>query len=274
MKPELTRGPAAREDDFSPSKTFIDDYQADAQPASKTFKKTKGPGAGDIPKWLSDSTTMGLDSDLKIDNTEKIDQILVMRQNKAKYNEFVTTQRQNRERIMQKMKATNRPPPQTLEDFKNDIDLGLDGGLIEMDPPHLPIPNQVDSLYVEKPIGDYEPYPNQKARKRFAEAENRIIKKKFKAEPSTQTELRECALDLSGEQLQRINAGPQLIDFKHVFVKSTATKSFVVTNDLRQHIHVRLVITDKELMKTSPVSQVIPPGQEAGFDITFCSDSP
>jgi hypothetical protein len=33
-------------------------------------------------------------------------------------------------------------------------------------------------------------------------------------------------------------------------------------------------MTDKELMKTSPVSQVIPPGQEAGFDITFCSDSP
>jgi hypothetical protein len=57
-------------------------------------------------------------------------------------------------------------------------------------------------------------------------------------------------------------------------VKSTTTKSFVVTNDLRQHIHVRLVITDKELIKTSPISQVIPPGQEAGFDITFCSDSP
>lgn len=37
---------------------------------------------------------------------------------------------------------------------------------------------------------------------------------------------------------------------------------------------MRLVIEDKELMKTNPVSQVIPPGQEAGFDITFCSDSP
>jgi hypothetical protein len=65
-----------------------------------------------------------------------------------------------------------------------------------------------------------------------------------------------------------------VIDFKHVFVKSTTTRSFVVTNDLRQHIHVRLVIEDKELSKTSPVSQVIPPGQEAGFDITFCSESP
>ena len=148
----------------------------------------------------------------------------------------------------------------------------------------MPIPNQVDTLYVEKPIGDYEPYPQFKARKRFnANAstpgemlvvENRIIKKKFKAEPSTQTEIRECAVELTGEQLQKINSSPQLIDFKTVFVKSTTTKSFVVTNDLRQHIHVRLVITDKELIKTSPISQVIPPGQEAGFDITFCSDSP
>jgi hypothetical protein len=66
------------EDDFSPSKTFIDDYQADSNPAQKTFKKTK-VGAADIPKWLSDSTTMGIDSDLKVDNTEKIDQLMVMR---------------------------------------------------------------------------------------------------------------------------------------------------------------------------------------------------
>ena len=124
-----------------------------------------------------------------------------------------------------------------------------------MDPPPLPIPNQVDSLYVEKPIGEYEPYPHFKARKRFGgDQEYRIIKKKFKPEPTTQTEIRECAMELTGEQLQKINAGPQLIDFKHVFVKSTTTKSFVVTNDLRQHIHVRLVITDKELMKTNPIS--------------------
>ena len=100
---------------------------------------------------------------------------------------------------MEKMKSTNRPPPQTLEDFKNDVDLGLDGGLIESEPPLLAIPNQVDSLYVEKPIGDYEPYANFKQRKRFGGDETRIIKKKFKAEPTTQTEIRECAMELTGE---------------------------------------------------------------------------
>ena len=117
-----------------------------------------------------------------------------------------------------------------------------------MEPPHLSLPDQVDALYVEKPIGNYEPQ-NNVANKRIKRAnevgganDNRIIRKKFKSEPTTQAELRDCSEELTGEQLQKINAGPQIIDFKTVFVKSTTTKSFIVTNDLRQHIHVRLVI--------------------------------
>jgi hypothetical protein len=48
----------------------------------------------------------------------------------------------------------------------------------------------------------------------------------------------------------------------------------VVTNDLRQHIYVRLMVDAyPELRMSSPLSQVIPPGQEAGFDIVFCSQS-
>lgn len=70
-KSGLTRGPAAKPEDFSPSKTYIDEYQADSHPMANTKRKTLG--TGDVPKWLSDTTTMGIDSDLKIDNTEKID---------------------------------------------------------------------------------------------------------------------------------------------------------------------------------------------------------
>ena len=66
-----------------------------------------------------------------------------------------------------KMKSTNRAPPQTLEEFKNDVDLGLEGGMIDMEPPSLKLSGAtIDSLYVEKPIGDYEPYANFKSRKR------------------------------------------------------------------------------------------------------------
>lgn len=40
---------------------------------------------------------MGLDSDIKVDNTEKIDQLMVIQQNKTKFNDYVTTMRLQRE---------------------------------------------------------------------------------------------------------------------------------------------------------------------------------
>lgn len=43
---------------------------------------------------------------------------------------------------------------------------------------------------------------------------------------------------------------------------------------MRQHIYVRLLVDQyPELQQSSPLSQVIPPGQEAGFDIVFCSQT-
>lgn len=52
------------------------------------------------------------------------------------------------------MKSTSRPPPTTLEEIKNDIDLQMD---FDMEPPMLAVPDYVDPLYVEKPLGKYEP---------------------------------------------------------------------------------------------------------------------
>lgn len=149
-----------------------------------------------------------------------------------------------------------------------------------MDPanldPQLLVPDQVDLLYVEKPIDRYEPSHTNltRMRQRRDADQDRIIKRKWKAEPQTQAEVRDCSVELTGEQLQKINAGPQQINFKTVFVKSSTTKSFIVTNDLRQHIYVRLLVDQySELQQSSPLSQVIPPGQEAGFDIVFCSQT-
>lgn len=103
---------------------------------------------------------------------------------------------------------------------------------------------------------------------------DKLVKRKFKPEPTTQNELKDCSTELTGQQLQKISVGPQRINFKNVFVKSNATKSFVVTNDLRQNIYVRLMVDAyPELQMSTPLSQVIPPGQEAGFDIVFCSQS-
>jgi hypothetical protein len=135
----------------------------------------------------------------------------------------------------------------------------------------------VEPLYVEKPVGKYEPTNAslKRIRARKDQVVNRIVKKKFKAEPMTQAEVKDCNIELTGEQLQKITAGPQRINYKQVFVKSSSTQGFNISNDLRQNIYVRVMFDQyPELQQSSPLSQCIPPGQEAGFDIVFCSQKP
>lgn len=64
-----------------------------------------------------------------------------------------------------------------------------------------------------------------------------------------------------------------MLDFGQVCVNSITKKSFAVSNDLKQTILVELLITNdhEELQSTYPLSQVIPPGSTAGFDVAFFS---
>jgi beta-galactosidase beta subunit len=134
------------------------------------------------------------------------------------------------------------------------------------------MPTDAFPLYVEKPIGKYEPMQaDLDKRQKIEFNDNRLIRKKGKPEPTTQAEIRDCSEELDGNKLQKISAGPQNINFKNVFVKSTTTKYFTVRNDLRQYIHIRMVIEHPELAQSGPLSQVVNPGQEAGFDLVFCS---
>lgn len=161
----------------------------------------------------------------------------------------------------------------TLEEMEKDVDLGIH---YEHKHPKFERQMSVDPLYVERPIDKYEPAFNLdriRAKREQGNAD-RTIKRKYKPEPVTQAELKDCSVELSGQQLQKITAGPQRINFKNVFVKSQSTKSFIITNDLRQNIYVRLMVDAyPELRMSTPLSQVIPPGQEAGFDIIFCSQT-
>ncbi len=197
----------------------------------------------------------------------------MIRQNNNRASEWLKqerTMRETKQRREKKMKITNKAPPMDLEEFKSDPDLGMKFGLEE---PKIKLPTDVEPLYVEKPIGQYEPVHKQGTNiQTRRDEEVRIIRKKWKSEPTTQAELRDCSEELSGESLQKIGAGPHKLDFGNVFVYSQTTQSFIVTNDLRQHIYVKLVIEQDELKRSSPMSQVIPPGQEAGFDITFMSE--
>lgn len=72
----------------------------------------------------------------------------------------------------------------TLEEIKDDIDLGIETVMAE---PKFEFVQDVDPLYVEKPIGKYEPTATNldRMRARKQQADNRIVKKKFKSEPTT-----------------------------------------------------------------------------------------
>lgn len=90
--------------------------------------------------------------------------------------------------------------------MEKDPDLGFDD---RYPSPKMELPPATDPLYVEKPIGKYEPTHTNLMRLRNREADqDRIIKRKWKAEPQTQAEVRDCSIELSGEQLQKIYAGP------------------------------------------------------------------
>jgi len=232
------RGPMATQKDFEPARNMIEDDEAEA----RTLAKHR-VGPKDMQTTLAKS--YGVQAALGAGNIHAVEKFAEILENKKKANDFVTRERLNRERdvkIQGRLKATNRLPPETLEEIEKDPDLGMDPRIPS---PRLLVPSQVDLLYVEKPIDRYEPSQSNLTRlrhRREADLQDRIVKRKWKAEPQTQAEVRDCSVELSGDELQKINAGPQQINFKTVFVKSSTTKSFIVTNDLRQHIYVRLLV--------------------------------
>jgi len=155
-------------------------------------------------------------------------------------------------RIIAKYSKSGREPPKTLEELEKDPDLGMDFDDYE---PKFDLVKDVDHLYVEKPVGKYEPSTASLARIRAKKDLTRIVKKKYKPEPQTQQEQKDCSVELTGDQLQKITAGPQKIPFGPRFVKSSTTKGFNISNDLRQNIYVRVLFDQyPELAQSSPVS--------------------
>jgi hypothetical protein len=268
-KDKKVRGPLATQDDFQPQRNYLKEDQVEVAP----YKRTKMQNELGIPKHLLESTTMEMDSAMKMENTEKLDQYLITKKIKDDYNNFLKqsrVQREKKKKIVITQKRREKMLPQSVEEIEADPDIGLDD--FKITETQLKVPQEYYPLHVVKPLGNYEPMQADVMKRQKIEFNaDRLIRKKGKPEPTTQAEIRDCAEELDGAKLQKISAGPQSIDFKNVFVKSTTTKGFTVRNDLRQCIHVRLVIEHQELEKSGPVSQVVEPGHEAGFDIVFCS---
>ena len=151
--------------------------------------------------------------------------------------------------------------------------------------PLLKFPIPQDTLWVIKPIGKYEPlYLEENTQKSIGKTpddmpETLEIKKKKKETltgeiPRTHQEIRECNLELSGEDLQKIQVGCKELKMGQIFKNSEKAKTFWVKNNHRNYIFVKLDIDNNnlpDLQRTFPKSHVIAPGEMQGFRIVVFS---
>ena len=143
------------------------------------------------------------------------------------------------------------------------LELGMARGPTEPIPPRPPAD---DELWLADAGG------SGRGGARLAPDENRLVHKKFKPRPSTQAEVRDCAAELSSQDLLAVVASHKVLDFGRVCVSSVSSKNFSVANDLSRTVLCSLGRLEPELAASTPPSQVIPSGATAGFDITFeCS---
>ena len=190
------------------------------------------------------------------------------------------------------------------EDLEKDKSLEdlmtLKGNRLESPKLHLPEPN--DKLWVASPIGQYEgiyleenikkdigktpddmPEDNINKKKDLGyngyynfniyQIKNKSLNEKGGDIPRTHQEIKECGLELSGDDLQKIQVGTKEINFGQIFINSEISKTFWIKNNLKAHIFVRLDIDQNfvELTRSNPLSHVIPPGDIFGFKITILS---
>ena len=154
-----------------------------------------------------------------------------------------------------------------------------------LESPKLKLPDPKDNLWVVKPIGQYEPvYMEESVKNAIGKTPDdppeEISKKKKDKEnktgevPRTHQEIRECNLELSGEDLQKIQVGAKELRLGQVFKNSERSQTFWVKNNHRNHIFVKLEIDSNnlpDLQRTYPKSHVIAPGEMQGFKITLYS---
>jgi hypothetical protein len=180
----------ARPEDFVPARKMLTDDQAEA----RTLPRRKIIVAEDKKDVMQ---SYGVTKALREGNGPSVRTFLDIRANKAQANNFVTRERTLRakdNKIQERQRLTGRLPPETIEEIPKDPDLGMDIEYPEMNM-EPGMPGEVDPLYVEKPIDKYEPFQLN----RGPPDPDRLIKRKWKPQPQTQAEVRDCSIELSGE---------------------------------------------------------------------------
>ena len=168
----------------------------------------------------------------------------------------------------------------------NSVDQLLDLPGNKLDSPRLKLPEPKDTLWVIKPIGQYEPiYMEENIKKQIGKTpddmpddiENKKVAGSNQTSeiPRTHQEIRECNLELTGEDLQKIQVGSKELNFGQVFKNSEKSQTFWVKNNHRNYIFVKLEIDSNmpDLQRSYPKSHVIGPGELQGFKITVYSNT-
>ena len=167
-----------------------------------------------------------------------------------------------------------------LLQFENEVDIGLEPASgLESPKPSLRLLED-PPVFLEQPLSGIMPSKQMldaisKKKNAHVFDENVILKKKFKSQAVTGQEIRECKTELTPKQLFSIVCGPRVIDFGRVSVFSTNVKSFYVANDLDQCILATFLFDEarETLQRSTPRSQVVPPGATTTFDITLYSET-
>ena len=152
--------------------------------------------------------------------------------------------------------------------------------------PYLKLPEPKDNLWVVKPIGQYEPmYMEENIQKAIGKTPDDTpevyeSQKKNKENatgeiPRTHQEIRECNMELSGEDLQKIQVGCKELKMGQIFKNSEKAQTFWVKNNHRNYIFIKLEIDNNmpDLQRTYPKSHVIAPGEMQGFRIIIFSST-
>jgi len=212
--------------------------------------------------YIYKSTTVSL---IQSKSLEMInDSLMQKKENEVGYNKFL---QQSYHKRLENKKNDERQKMLAKGAINFDDPFGVNMGMERgLDEPFIPLPAVTEPLWLANRGVD-----GGGAQNRLPIDENRLIQKKYGSNPSTQAELRDCTAELSSDEAKLICASHKTIDFGKVNVGSLSAKNFVVSNDLKRSVLVKIEDLEPELQQSKALSQVIPEGCVAGFDVYFCS---
>ena len=160
-------------------------------------------------------------------------------------------------------------PPMGDDAIKKDIKFLFNPNYDGLESPRLHNPDEEKFLFVTKPIGNYEPAEDLMNKLFLPDPNMRC--KPLPSKPSTHFVMRDINLTLDGHMLKKIHAGPKIIEFGEMFIKSMGEKFFFVRNDMKNAISVRLLLDDHSISMSYEKPQILMSGQTAGFRVNFRS---